>query len=114
MSTGARRREGVRRPTQDEFARSARQRCLVACPPIGLRRVEGHMTDDAMLRARESASRADTAQERNRAWWEQLPMTYERWEDEERSTSRQRAIDKFLNSNPRLSRGYFAQFAGKD
>jgi 2-polyprenyl-3-methyl-5-hydroxy-6-metoxy-1,4-benzoquinol methylase len=69
------------------------------------------MIDNPLLRARDDE--AASGQERNRQWWERLPMTYERWESEDRSTTRQRAIDKFLSGNPWLTRGYFARFAGK-
>jgi 2-polyprenyl-3-methyl-5-hydroxy-6-metoxy-1,4-benzoquinol methylase len=70
------------------------------------------MNDNPLLRARDDEAAA--GQERNRQWWERLPMTYERWENDDRSTTRQRAIDKFLSGNPWLMRTYFAQFAGQD
>lgn len=54
------------------------------------------------------------AQERNRAWWERLPMTYEAWEAKDRSTDRERIVGRFLDGNPWLTRDYFAQFRGKD
>lgn len=61
------------------------------------------------------AARSDdlSAQERNRQWWERLPMTYEAWDAADRSTNRARAIEKFLSGNPYLSRDHFSPFAGK-
>lgn len=63
-------------------------------------------------------ARADTAgntdsQELNRQWWEHLPMTYERWESADRTTTRDRVLDMFLRSNPWLDRKYFGRFAGQ-
>jgi ubiquinone/menaquinone biosynthesis C-methylase UbiE len=53
-------------------------------------------------------------QERNRAWWSRLPMTYENWDHADRSTSRRRVVEMFLTSNPWLTADYFSRFAGKD
>ncbi|HZL59315.1 MAG TPA: class I SAM-dependent methyltransferase [Stellaceae bacterium] len=71
------------------------------------------MADNPLLRARTAALDSDSPQERNRRWWEQLPMTYERWEHADRATTRARAIDMFLSSNPWLGRDRFARFTGK-
>jgi ubiquinone/menaquinone biosynthesis C-methylase UbiE len=71
------------------------------------------MSVNPMLVARAGVLEADAAQERNRLWWEQLPMTYERWENEDRSTTKQRVVEMFLRENPWLTRDYFARFAGK-
>lgn len=54
-----------------------------------------------------------SAQEKNRQWWERLPMTYEDWESDNRETNRTRVIDKFLKANPFLTPQYFASFTGK-
>jgi len=51
-------------------------------------------------------------QARNQDWWERLPMTYEDWGAVNRSTTRERVIAKFLQSNPWLSRDYFSHFQG--
>ena len=63
------------------------------------------------------AARVDAAidpQERNRAWWESLPMTYESWSDADRSTTRERVMAAFVTSNPWLGREYFTLFKGLD
>lgn len=62
----------------------------------------------------QAAAQTDDLQERNRAWWERLPMTYESWSNADRSTSRERAVTKFLSGNPWLARTYFSRFAGKN
>lgn len=72
------------------------------------------MSDNPLLRARARAAEADSAQERNRQWWERLPMTYERWEHDDRSTTRDRVVENFLSGNPWLTPDYFARFRGKD
>ena len=71
------------------------------------------MSVNPFVRVRAEALKAPTPQDQNRQWWEQLPMTYERWENEDRSTSRQRVVEMFLRMNPWLTRDYFACFAGK-
>ena len=53
------------------------------------------------------------AQERNRAWWQALPMTYEGWDKSDRTTTREVATKKFLEGNPWLDRQFFTRFAGK-
>jgi ubiquinone/menaquinone biosynthesis C-methylase UbiE len=64
--------------------------------------------------ARDAAGAETAPQERNRLWWERLPMTYERWEGADRATTRDRVVAKFLEGNPWLSREYFTHFTGKD
>ena len=54
-----------------------------------------------------------TEQERNRDWWSRLPMTYEDWEGQDRSTTRDCVVKKFLQSNPWLTRDYFSSFKGQ-
>jgi SAM-dependent methyltransferase len=70
------------------------------------------MESNPCLRARDDSKL--NPQDRNRTWWEQLPMTYEKWEDADRSTNRERVVANFLNSNPWLSRDYFKRFGGKE
>jgi 2-polyprenyl-3-methyl-5-hydroxy-6-metoxy-1,4-benzoquinol methylase len=56
-------------------------------------------------RATDAAARAtDDVQERNRLWWEQLPMTYEPWEGERRTPTTKQDFERlnatYLGSNP--------------
>jgi SAM-dependent methyltransferase len=53
-------------------------------------------------------------QERNRKWWETLPMTYKPWSEGDRSTTQQRLVVDFLSSNPFLSYEFFQRFTDKD
>jgi 2-polyprenyl-3-methyl-5-hydroxy-6-metoxy-1,4-benzoquinol methylase len=66
--------------------------------------------DDARLRTQDE-------QERNRLWWESLPMTYVGWEDADRVPSESdqfREVDRqFLRGNPWLARFDFAAHAGE-
>ncbi|HVB81203.1 MAG TPA: class I SAM-dependent methyltransferase [Candidatus Binataceae bacterium] len=71
------------------------------------------MSINPLLQAHTRATERASPQERNRQWWERLPMTYEDWQSGDRSTNRERVIEKFLSSNPYLDRQYFNQFAGK-
>jgi ubiquinone/menaquinone biosynthesis C-methylase UbiE len=68
---------------------------------------------DPFSAARDAAGAETALQERNRLWWERLPMTYERWESADRATTRDRVVAKFLEGNPWLSREYFTHFTGK-
>jgi ubiquinone/menaquinone biosynthesis C-methylase UbiE len=52
-------------------------------------------------------------QERNRAWWEALPMTYRDWSAASRSTTRDQAISDFLSGNPWFTEEFFARQRGK-
>ena len=62
-----------------------------------------------------SSARKDLSapQERNRTWWEALPMTYKEWDADDRTTSGDTVVSAFLDGNPWLSPNYFLQFAGK-
>lgn len=71
------------------------------------------MSSNPLLDARHQSSGAETPQDRNRLWWERLPMTYERWENEDRATTRERVVEMFLRSNPWLDRRYFQRFHGR-
>ena len=54
-----------------------------------------------------------TPQEKNRQWWESLPMTYEDWAADDRTTVRDRVVSRFLEFNPYLTPAYFAAFSGR-
>jgi 2-polyprenyl-3-methyl-5-hydroxy-6-metoxy-1,4-benzoquinol methylase len=75
--------------------------------------------DSSLSRARDDARRrTGDQQERNRLWWESLPMTYVGWEESERvpaSPEEFRAVDRqFLRGNPWLESEFdFAQCAGR-
>lgn len=71
----------------------------------------GPIVDEPYTRHRREA--VVDAQERNRTWWEQAPMTYAAWDAADRSTTRQRVVDDFLINNPWLTPDYFNRFAGK-
>ncbi len=71
------------------------------------------MTKNPYVRARANDAESTDPQEWNRQWWERLPMTYERWESVDRSTTRDRVVDMFLHGNPWLDREYFKRFAGQ-
>jgi 2-polyprenyl-3-methyl-5-hydroxy-6-metoxy-1,4-benzoquinol methylase len=70
---------------------------------------------DVFVQARAHAESSATGlQERNRLWWEQLPMTYVDWDNAARgvSTAQQFAHleTQFLEGNPWLKRFVFAAF----
>ena len=75
--------------------------------------------DSSFTRARDEARRSTgDEQERNRLWWESLPMTYVGWEDSDRvptGPDEFRAVDaQFVRGNPWLERQYdFAAHAGE-
>jgi 2-polyprenyl-3-methyl-5-hydroxy-6-metoxy-1,4-benzoquinol methylase len=75
--------------------------------------------DSTLTRAREEArQRTADEQERNRLWWESLPMTYVGWEDADRvptAPDEFRVVDaQFLRGNPWLESGYdFTARAGQ-
>jgi ubiquinone/menaquinone biosynthesis C-methylase UbiE len=52
-------------------------------------------------------------QDRNRAWWEAMPMTYRDWNAASRSTTRDQAVSDFLSGNPWLTEDLFARQKGK-
>jgi 2-polyprenyl-3-methyl-5-hydroxy-6-metoxy-1,4-benzoquinol methylase len=64
------------------------------------------VSKNAYLAARETADVKDDRQGRNRAWWESLPMTYARWEQEDRLPQTREdyaTIERmYLDSNPWL------------
>jgi 2-polyprenyl-3-methyl-5-hydroxy-6-metoxy-1,4-benzoquinol methylase len=53
-------------------------------------------------------------QDRNRSWWEELPMTYRDWHESDRRTTIAELECEFLKSNPFLEREFFTKFRGKD
>lgn len=69
------------------------------------------MESNPYIRARESV--ADDAQERNRQWWERLPMTYADWDAEDRTTTRDEVVEQFVTGNLLIRRDDFAGFAGR-
>lgn len=75
--------------------------------------------DTSLTRARDEARRrTGDEQERNRLWWESLPMTYVGWEDTDRvptAPEEFRAVDaQFLRGNPWLGSQFdFAARAGE-
>ena len=75
--------------------------------------------DSTLTRARDEArQRTGDEQERNRLWWESLPMTYVGWEDADRvptAPEEFRAVDaQFLRGNPWLESDFdFAAHAGE-
>jgi ubiquinone/menaquinone biosynthesis C-methylase UbiE len=60
-----------------------------------------------------SRSAEGSAQERNRAWWEAMPMTYRDWNETDRSTNRDQAIGDFLSGNPWFTEEFFTRQKGK-
>lgn len=75
--------------------------------------------DNAYLKAREEAERTSDPQERNRVWWETLPMTYAGWDEADRipvSPEEFANVETaFLEGNPWLRDHYdFSAMAGKD
>lgn len=78
------------------------------------------MTDNPLLNARQAADRtAESPEERNRAWWASLPMTYKPWEATDRGLSDAEILSEltstFLSVNPWLARNVdFGAFAGRD
>lgn len=72
------------------------------------------MSANSLLEARAGAAAATDPQERNRLWWERLPMTYRDFAAFDRATSRDRVVADFLGGNPWLTPEYFAPFAGQD
>jgi len=72
---------------------------------------------DAFQWARAHADRADGEQERNRLWWEHLPMTYVDWTADRLHRdpdSPTRLEATFLDSNPWLQKHFdFEQLAGQ-
>ncbi|HJO22064.1 MAG: class I SAM-dependent methyltransferase [Myxococcota bacterium] len=77
------------------------------------------MPEGAQLRVRrETAERVKDAQERNRVWWESLPMTYADFNETDRipaTAAGFREVDRlFLEGNPWLRDAFdFNAFAGK-
>jgi 2-polyprenyl-3-methyl-5-hydroxy-6-metoxy-1,4-benzoquinol methylase len=75
--------------------------------------------DSSLTRARDEARRrTGDEQERNRLWWESLPMTYVGWEDADRvptAPEEFRVLDaQFLRGNPWLASDYdFTARAGE-
>lgn len=71
------------------------------------------------IQARLSAERsARDEQERNRLWWEALPMTYKPWQEADRSVNGAAGFaaleGSYLASNPWLRENFqFSRFAGK-
>lgn len=64
-------------------------------------------TPNPYLNARQAAeSGTRSAQDKNKGWWEELPMTYVDWEKTERTLSRKEQFENlrrvFLDSNPWL------------
>ena len=64
------------------------------------------------------AAASEDAQDRNRQWWEQLPMTYVAWEAEHRGLSGAEAFASleanFLRLNPWFGENFdFTKFAGR-
>lgn len=61
---------------------------------------------DAFVKARQFAEQSADRQERNRIWWETLPMTYSGWEEKDRVPSTPEDFVKiervFLDGNPWL------------
>lgn len=78
------------------------------------------MTQSPFVQARERAEAgAETAQDLNRLWWENLPMTYVAWEaDDRRLTGREAFVGvqaRFLADNPWLVQYFdFGRFAGRE
>jgi 2-polyprenyl-3-methyl-5-hydroxy-6-metoxy-1,4-benzoquinol methylase len=70
------------------------------------------MAQNPYLTARSSA--VTDPQERNRVWWESLPMTYEGWGNADRSTTREKVTAAFLAANPWLGPQHFASYANQD
>lgn len=66
------------------------------------------MKENAYLRARHlSESASQSPQELNKQWWEKLPMTYERWEKDDRLPKDFAELEKiFLQSNPWISNNF--------
>ncbi len=77
------------------------------------------MDTHLMLRARQGAEASPDPQERNRLWWESMPMTYAGWEGARRelgdAAQIRRLVDDFLKYNPWLARHLdFASLSGRD
>lgn len=76
--------------------------------------------DNAFVRARMLAETQTTdRQERNRIWWETLPMTYRAWEEGDRDVRDAQAFSAleqdYLDGNPWLASNFdFEKFRGKD
>src|SRR4051812_20962374 len=72
-----------------------------------------------MEEARQSARASATEpQDLNRSWWESLPMTYQPWDDNERTNLKPRDFQRlerdFLDANPWLSERFdFRAYAGR-
>lgn len=69
------------------------------------------MTDPAIVKARSRAEAGSAdLQERNRLWWEALPMTYVEWDEAERSLSGREAFEQLekllMTEAPWLSRQF--------
>ena len=76
--------------------------------------------DNAFVRARKLAEEKTTdRQERNRIWWETLPMTYRSWEEGDRGVrdaSGFSALEHdYLEGNPWMKANFdFSRFKDKD
>lgn len=74
--------------------------------------------DNPYVKARDVAEQTDDAQERNRLWWETLPMTYAGWDEANRLPKSAEDFAKveqeFLDGNPWLKECFdFKALAGK-
>jgi ubiquinone/menaquinone biosynthesis C-methylase UbiE len=74
----------------------------------------GYNPDTGMTNPYISARSGEgSPQERNRAWWEALPMTYQDWNAAGRSTTRDQAVSDFLSGNPWFTEEFFSRQKGK-
>jgi 2-polyprenyl-3-methyl-5-hydroxy-6-metoxy-1,4-benzoquinol methylase len=74
------------------------------------------MEENAYLRARHlSESASQSAQELNKQWWENLPMTYVGWDKDDRLPTSFIEVEKtFLQNNPWLINNFnFSKWSGK-
>ncbi len=75
--------------------------------------------NNAFVRARQTAEQTTSdRQERNRIWWETLPMTYKSWEETDRGVREpgefSRLEKDYLEGNPWLGANFdFGRFKGK-
>ncbi len=75
--------------------------------------------NNAFVRAREVAEQSTTdRQERNRLWWETLPMTYRSWEESDRGVKDPQGFSRlesdYLDGNPWLKEHFnFGAFKGQ-
>lgn len=76
------------------------------------------MNQNPFEAARQKAELTEGSQEKNRLWWESLPMTYAEWDKEDRRPKTKEEFEvlasKFLEANPWLKNNFdFSAFAGK-